>query len=197
MRTLLLTFSSLLIITVAQAQQTEYKNSFHLGADYLGLPDNVGIRYSGKYAKHLSNDRLVVSLSGGYLDAPNPRYLTGTNVKLHGRRIKRITTDATFSFDFLRSSRHALRLGVGPSVWYCEDETMGAASYTIRGDGSITNIKVAWEPSQGVNVGFHVITEYEYWFTRHTTLGSQVGLASLRNSGGLTGILGLTVGHRF
>lgn len=189
--------------TVATAQvplpqlPPAYKSSVRLGVDYLAMPEHVGARYLGQYARHLLHDRVVVAGSIGYLNVANPYELGGVPYVVQGRRIVRVTTDITASYDFLRSSSQALRLGAGPSLWYCQDERALYTNQTVNPDGSLASVDLRVARSERLNVGLTVLAEYELALGVRTTLGTRVGVASIRNSGGgLTGILGLALGYR-
>ncbi len=105
--------------SLSKAQLVDSKNSVRIGVDYMSLdaPDDLGFRYLARYARHLTNDRVVLEGSLGYLNIQNRR-LVANNFYFEGRPRQRVTADLTASFDFLRDTRQALRLGGGPSVWY-------------------------------------------------------------------------------
>lgn len=168
-----------------------------LGVDHLAMPEHVGARYLGQYARHLLHDRVVVAGSVGYLNVANPYQLGGVPYVVQGRRIVRLTTDLTASYDFLRSATQALRLGAGPSLWYCQDESALYTNQTVNPDGSLASVELRVARSQRMNVGLNILAEYELALGSRTALGTRVGVASIRHSGGgLTGILGLTLGYR-
>ncbi|RRB00729.1 hypothetical protein [Larkinella rosea] len=182
---------------VAKAQIASFKNSVRVGIDYLSLdaPDDLGYRFLGQYARHVANDRIVLEAGLGYLQVENHRRLPN-NYIFEGRPRKRITADLTASFDFIRNQHHALRLGVGPSVWYREDDLLLRADYSTQPGGGITDVKIENRPINEVNVGGHVITEYEYTTRDRITFGARFGYVNFK-AGGISSLLGLTIGYRF
>jgi hypothetical protein len=172
-------------------------STVRLGVDYLAMPEHVGARYQGQYARHILHHRVVVAGGIGYLNVANPYQLGGVPYVVQGRRIVRLTTDLTASYDFLRSTTQALRLGAGPSLWYCKDESALYTNQTVNPDGSLASVELRVARSERMNVGLSVLAEYELALGSRTALSTRVGVASIRNSGGgLTGILGLTLGYR-
>ncbi len=182
----------------AQAQNSIYRNSLGIGFERVGLdgPDATGNRYLLRYARHFRNDRLVLIGDFGYVNAPNSRYLPLTNnVYVRGKRRERLTTDATFAFDFISHSRHALRLGAGPSLWYRQDELMGPSRYTVLSDGSVTNVQINWVSVKEFNYGFNVLVEYEHAFTERLLASAKLKFASLERAG-QSSIYGVGLGYR-
>lgn len=68
----------LLICSFTTAQVIDYKNSIRIGVDYMSLdsPDDLGLRYGVRYARHFAGDRIVIEGSLGYLNIKNRRLLT-------------------------------------------------------------------------------------------------------------------------
>lgn len=183
--------------SLAHAQVTHYRNSLRIGADYMSLdaPDDLGYRYMARYGRHFGKDRLVLEGSLGYLSTPN-RHLLAQQVYLTGLPRKRITADLTIAFDLLGSSHHALRLGGGPSLWYRSDDALRSASYIVHQDGSLTDISVVRSKINEVNLGYHLIGEYEYALDNNVTLGARVGIASFTKAG-MSSLAGINIGYRF
>ncbi|GAB3807338.1 hypothetical protein GCM10028819_44010 [Spirosoma humi] len=182
---------------MASAQVAPYKNTVGIGVDYMSLdgPDDLGLRYVARYARHIANDRIVLEGSLGYLSIKNRRLIIN-NVYDEGRPRERLTVDFTVSVDFLRHSRHALRLGAGPSIWYRKDDLLQSAQFSVQQNGTITDVTIVRNRIDETNFGYHIRGEYEYAFTPRTTLAGRVGIANL-NQAGFSSIAGLTLGHRF
>lgn len=187
----------LLFCSFATAQAIDYKNSIRVGIDYMSLdaPDDLGIRYVARYARHLANDRIVLEGSFGYLCIENRR-LVFNNFYFTGRPRQRVTADLTVSFDFLRDARHALRLGGGPSVWYRKDDRLREARSIVDQNGQITGVTILNEKVDEANFGYHLAAEYEYIIGARTTLAARVGMANLARAG-ISSIVGINVGYRF
>ena len=181
---------------VAHAQLPAYRHSVSLGFERVGLdgPDDIGNRYLGRYARHLFKDRLTVEAGLGYMSVLNRRYIVN-DFFVDGKRRKRITSDLTFAFNFLRTPRHAFRLGAGPSLWYRKDQQFGGGTVTVSSDGTVSNPRIKWFTEEQINYGFNVLIEYEYAFTQHFTLAPRVSFVSLERAG-QSSIYGLNLGYR-
>lgn len=188
--------SSLLLNISAYAQLPAYRQSVRLGFERVGLdgPDDIGNRYLGRYARHLFKDRLMIEVGLGYMNVLNRRYIVN-NFFVEGKRRKRLTSDLTFAFDFLRTPRHAFRVGAGPSLWYRKDQVLGSARVTVDSNGTVSNPRTKWYMREQVNYGFNVLIEYEYAITQHVTLAPRVSFVSLERAGP-SSIYGLNLGYR-
>ncbi|GAB3789960.1 hypothetical protein GCM10028818_59350 [Spirosoma horti] len=187
----------LLICTFSTAQVINYKNSIRVGIDYMSLdaPDDLGLRYGVRYARHLANDRVVIEGSLGYLNIRNRR-LIANNIYFVGRPRQRITTDLTALYDLLSSNRQAFRLGGGLSVWYRKDEILREARTVPGQNGQPDGIEVFSEKTNETNVGFHLVAEYEYTVSARTSLAARVGMANL-DKAGISSFVGINIGYWF
>jgi hypothetical protein len=187
----------LLTCSFSQAQVATYENSVRAGMDYMSLdaPDDLGYRMRAGYARHVGNDRLVFGVSLGYLKVQNWEHMVN-NYSIEGRPRERVTTDVTVSFDFFKNTRHALRVGGGPSVWYRQDDRLRSANYLILENGRLADVKTQWERFDELNMGYNLLAEYEYGITPEISLAGRFGVANLKRSG-MSSILGLEVGYRF
>lgn len=191
----LIVFGLVLNASLAFAQiaiPDTHKNTIRAGVSWLG----VGWHYQAQYARHLFNDRLVTTASAGYMKVPNPQSLVGSGVALLGRPTKRVTFDAIVAYDFLRSQRHALRFGIGPSVWYREDESISSGRYRFYADGTVEVLSVNWKREQGWEVGGFGQFEYEYYFSRRATAGLRLAFGGLTGHDGVMAVPGAMVGYR-
>jgi hypothetical protein len=113
----ILLLSGLLLSGSLQAQVPANRNSIRLGIDLTSLdaPDDVGLRYVGRIARHFANDRIVVAAEGGYMQITSQNWLSN-DVDPGPNKRERFTADATVLFDLLHSPRQALRLGGGLSA---------------------------------------------------------------------------------
>lgn len=195
----LIIFGLMLNVSFAFAQlpQQTYKNTVRAGVSWLALPDAVGgLLYQAQYARHLFNDRFVLTTSAGYMNISNPRSLVGSGITQYGRPTKRITFDLTAAYDFLPSKRHALRFGIVPSVWYREDDDIASGQYLIYPDGRVEIVTTNWKREQGWEIGGFGQFEYECYLSRRTTAGLRLAFGGLTGHDGITPILGATVGYR-
>lgn len=198
MKTVLFLLLCLAMASAVQAQDTGYRHSLGVGFERVGLdaPDATGNRYLIRYARHLRNDRIVLAANLGYVNALNRRYLPLTNnVYVTGKRRERFTVDMTASFDLIRHSRHALRLGAGPSLWYRQDELMGPSRYTVLADGSVTNMQINWFTEKEANFGFNVLAEYEFAITEKVVVSGNIKFVDLGKMGQIS-IYGGGIGYR-
>lgn len=196
MKTLLII---VLVITLGTAQAQTYRHSVGIGVERVGLdaPDGSGNRYLARYTRHLRQDRLALQGAVGYISALNRRYL-GDNYFFDGRRRERFTTDVTLSFDFLKSPRQALRLGIGPSAWYRREDRLESVRYSFTSTGEVTNLRPNWQAERELNWGYNLLLEYEYALTRHVVMSGNVKLVSTSApAGGFNAIYGLGAGYRW
>ncbi len=178
------------------AQKPDYRNSLRFGADYMSLdaPDAMGYRVLGRYARHIGDDRLVLEGSLGYLKIPN-RESIGNGYFVEGRPRMRLSSDVTVSFDFLRSPRHALRVGFGPSAWYRQDDSVKGANFEIAPDNTVILTKLERKPVNEVNFGYNAAAEFELAINYRYTTSLRFGLANL--NGMISSMLGVNIGYRF
>ena len=161
----------------------------------LDAPDDLGYRARVSYARHVGNDRLVFGVSLGYMKIQNWEHIAN-GYSIEGRPRERVTADITVSFDFLKNQCHALRVGVGPSLWYRKDDRLRSANYLILENGMLTDVKTQWKKFDELNVGYNLLAEYEYLITPEISLAGRFGVANLKRSG-ISSILGLEVGYQF
>ncbi|QKZ14055.1 hypothetical protein [Spirosoma sp. KUDC1026] len=163
----IITVLGFLFNTLALAQPPAPKNSIQAGVDYMSLdfPDDLGYRYALRYARHLANDRLVLAATAGYLLTDN-RSTSPDDITAAGNKRQRLTGDLTILFDFLKSSRHALRAGGGLSGWARQDDIIIARSRSSFSNSEATDVlisaSVQRENVTALNVGWHATAEYEY-----------------------------------
>ena len=187
----------MLISSFTTAQVIDDKNSIRIAVDYMSLdaPDDLGLRYGVRYARHFAGDRIVIEGSLGYLNIKNRR-LIANNIYFVGRPRQRITADLTALYDFLGNRRQAFRVGGGLSVWYRRDEILREARSVPGQNGQPSGIEVISEKANETNAGFHLVAEYEYIISARTSLGARVGMANL-DKAGISSFAGVNIGYRF
>lgn len=188
----------LLILTGSAifAQKPDYRNTFRFGVDYMSLdaPDAMGYRVLGRYARHFADDRLVLEGSLGYLKIPNWQHMIN-GYYVEGRPRMRATSDVTLFYDFLRSPRHALRVGLGPSAWYRQDDSVKGFNYERLSDGTLELTNLERKRVNEVNFGYNMAAEFEVAIAYRYTVALRFGLANLDHK--ISSMLGLNVGYRF
>ncbi|QJD77389.1 hypothetical protein [Spirosoma rhododendri] len=193
MRLFLLTLTAILLSTLSTYAQY-YRNTGRVGVDFMSLdaPDDTGFRYWVRYDRHLAQDRIVLSGTLGYANVANRRqYTLSTPVIFDGRPRQRVTADLTLSYDFIRSYRHALRLGGGLSVWYRQDDVVRQISLVPGNAPAIDHVEI-----NETNVGYHLTAEYEYALTTRVVAAGRFGLANLGEAG-ISSLVGISLGRRF
>lgn len=187
----------LLLYSFTTAQVIDYKNTIRISIDYMSLdaPDDLGLRYGARYARHFADDRIVLEGSFGYFRVENKQLLFN-DFYFEGRPRQRVMADLTASFDFLRTPRHALRLGGGPSVWYRKDDRLREARSIVDQNRQETRVTILSEKVNEANFGFHVATEYEYVIGPRTTLAGRINITNL-DKAGISSAVGINVGYQF
>lgn len=200
-RTLVLICFCLAISAVANAQFSNLKNSISLDANAvtLGNVTETGSGYGFTYARHLAKDRISVEGRLGYITAKG-KDLSANGFSSYARRSERFTADLTVAYNFFKSPRHSLRLGVGPSVWLRKDDVAKGMIFvkeTIESP-KIERVDFLREDIQEVNFGGHLVGEYEFSVTQSLILGVRGDLAQFnRNKTALNRMAGFKVGYRF
>ena len=198
-------FCCLFSCTFADAQSPEFTRSLSVDANIvdLGNVPDPGFGFGISYARHFSNDRFTIGGRLGYADAPgqNASYYTDDqDFRSYGRKSERFTADFRVSYNFLRSSRHALRLGAGPSVWSRKDDMLLGMNVVVESLGSPNVIQVEYlrEDVQEINFGGSLLGEYEYALTPSLALGVRGGFAQFnRKKTGFNPMGGISLGYRF
>lgn len=192
---LLLTLS---VTTLSTAQAQTYHHSVGIGVERVGLdaPDGIGNRYLAQYTRHLRQDRLTLQGALGYASVLNRRHL-GNDDYIYGRR-QRFTADVTLAFDFLKSPRQALRLGVGPSAWYRREDVLQSLRYSFGPTGELINVQADWQQERKLELGYNLLLEYEYALTSHVVVSGNMKLIDVNEpGGGISAIYGLGAGYRW
>lgn len=170
----------------------KYKNTIRIGADYITLnsPTNAGIRFVGRYSRHLANDRIVLEGSLGFAEIPNQIQ------RLYQDHRYRVTSDVTVLYDLLKSSFHSLRIGGGGSAWYRREGDSPQTTNVFDSTGRVIISAIALEQISETNFGYHAVTEYEYLTSSGISLSGRIGFVSLKKVG-TTPTFGLNLGYKF
>lgn len=191
----------------AQAQQSTYKNSVQVGIDQTSIDVNgsghPARRYTATYSRHLVNDRLILRGNLGYINHYVSEQAYPFNYYYKTDQLRYTTADVTLLFDFLKSNRHALRLGGGPTLWHMSNRLAGFTTiHYTEGGGAIESISFDRFPERAWRAGFNTAAEYEYALTPQLTIGARLtaigffGDDSKYIANSVT-TAGLQVGYRF
>lgn len=180
----------------SQAPYVPAKNAVQLGADYLGVDPGNGLKYrfSVDYQRYTARDRIGLGLSVGYMGSQRTTVLVPDFVSVGVNSRRRITVDMTATYNLLHSVHHALRLGVGPSVWYSQDDLfLKVDPYPIP---SGTPASVQRRQTEGWDIGGHGLVEYMYALALNTQLSLHTGAAVVGPTG-IAPLFGFRAGYRF
>ncbi|WP_461130082.1 hypothetical protein [Spirosoma aerophilum] len=178
---------------LGSAQMKISKNSIRLAADYttIGVTDQQAtVRYSLIYARHLSNDRLTLESSLGYAF----HYLPATSSHQEAH-FSRTTADFSLLYTILKSSRHGIRLGAGPSLWYRQESVALSTDTPVLPTGDVIKFSLTNPYQDGLKAGLNVVSEYSYSLSSCFTLGGRVSMFYVNSN--IIPALGLTTGFNF
>lgn len=158
-----------------------------IGLSYmsLDLPDDMVFRPSVSVEKHLIGRLSVGAQLGGI------RYQGADNTHNIPEIRRRFTSDLTAKISALRYKRTALKIGVGPSLWYRNDEVVSRVQ--LRTDApDFVSKPVSWDmkTNKGWHLGYNASVEVETAVSRNFSLAAGISVANLGRSG-LSSILGL------
>jgi hypothetical protein len=174
--------------------------------DVMGEADGLSPwRYSLRYGRQLGQSRWTIEPGLTYtsrsrthqLAIPYPVAFTGDQTQL-------ATLDVDFFYNLLRSNRHTLQLGAGPSLWYIRDSPISNLSYEISRDGTIQRISFERDTRNNIRPGVNLRAAYDYNVTPAVVVGFRTGIsANLMSMPAFSTLgvslftLGLNLGYRF
>ncbi|RCR68290.1 hypothetical protein [Larkinella punicea] len=206
------------ILSVAQSQINNGGSSIRVGIDYMSLkapedfivlfptrnlgiktsvaaPDKMAIRYVTQFVHQIANNRIVIEGSIGFIPIRRPRLQLTDAYYVEGHRRQRFTGDMTVLVNFIKNSRHAIRLGGGPSVWYRMDNMLEEVRYVIDNGNQVIVNRQSRQQTNELNVGYHLTAEYAYELNNRFILGSRLGIANFKGKYG-TKLVGIFLGYR-
>lgn len=169
-------------------------NALRVGAEYMSLdaPDAMSYRFGGGYGLYLN--RLKLQAEVGFLTFQGQdQWING--IPFEGQKRQRIMADLTFSFDFLKNKRHGLFVGLGPSLWYREDDSFSGATFGSDPTGQIVIVNQQRKQIRQFNLGYHFMAEYEYLVSPRIIISGRFGFADL-NIAGSSSMAGFGLGYR-
>lgn len=172
------------------------KKYLKVGVNYLKLdaPDATGPHYNIEYLSYIVDNKILLSTALGYFESNN-RINVINDIYTSGNFRRRITGDITISFVPIKTIRHSINIGVGPSFWHRTDKIYRSINYTLKPDGSVTDLVVDSRNTKKVDIGIHGVVAYQYAISKHLNITSQVSLARFRSTS-IIPIAGIGVGFR-
>jgi hypothetical protein len=192
---------------LAQAQTPVLpKHSLRFAVDELNVRSEAdGLfpwRYSLRYGRQLGQSRWVIEPGLTYTSFARMERLN--SLSFTGDQTQLITLDIDFFYNLLRSNRHALQLGAGPSLWYTRDRPISSLSYEANRDGIIQRINIDRDTRNSIRPGMNLRVAYDYTVTPSVIVGFRTGISANLMSvpefstlGASQFTLGLNVGYRF
>jgi hypothetical protein len=180
----------------AQVPYIPAKNAIQIGSDFLGIDPANGLkfRFAVDYRRYIARDRIGLCLSVGFMNSERAVVLVPDYVSVGTNSRQRITVDLTASYNLLHSVHHALRLGLGPSVWRSNDDLFVKVDpYPVP---SGTMIYAQRRQTQGWELGGHGLIEYTYALSLNTQVSLHTG-AAIVGPFGFAPLFGLRAGYRF
>lgn len=156
------------------------------GLDYLALdlPDDLVFSPHIDYERKLAG-RFFLSGKLGLVDFKGTDSFTQTIPESR----KRIMLDIEGKIALLRFRENYLKLGVGPSVWYRNDEIVNRISFPLEDQTNV--ISYEKRHTTEVNLGAKVNGELDINVMKNMTLRGNFSFSHFKNAG-TSSVLGLT-----
>ncbi|HEY0110999.1 MAG TPA: hypothetical protein VGB67_15270 [Fibrella sp.] len=180
----------------AQVPYVPAKNAIQLGTDFIGIDPANGLRYrfAFDYRRYIGRDRIGLGLSVGFMSSQRTTVLIPDYISVGTNTRRRVTVDMTATYNLLRSVHHALRIGVGPSAWYSNDDLFVKVDpYPVP---SGTPVYAQRSHTTGWDIGGHGLVEYTYALSLNTQVSLHTGAAVVGPTG-FSPLFGLRAGYRF
>ncbi|GAB3270850.1 hypothetical protein GCM10027347_41790 [Larkinella harenae] len=159
------------------AQSPVYNNALRVSVEATNKYENKVqmqrhiLRYSVGYHRKLSNSRWLVDGSLSYLQNHIREKASGFDASYIGTRSQRISADVAALYNILKSPRHTLQLGAGPSLWYQRNELETDVTIRLNGGQEVDKITVERTKKPEVVLGFNLQLAYEYAITPQVGAG--------------------------
>ena len=89
------------------------------------------------------------------------------------------TSDFTFLHNIIKNPSHALRIGLGPSVWFFKEVNQPSVTKVVATDGIIFVTAVASDIIDETTFGFNMIADYKFVSMSRFSLLGRGGYTSL------------------
>ncbi len=195
---------------LADAQTPAYKNSVRMtiGATYVKgdqQSQSPVPQYGVIYSRQLGTSPWLVETGLSYTNRYVREQFTPFQFYFPGDRSQLVTADLNFMVNLLRSTRHTLRIGAGPSFWYVRNGIVNNLSGTTSvGSQQLESVSYTRSYSHNVNLAVNLRSDYEYALSTRVILGLRISTGGnvLQADGHstLTGTLstiGVSTGYRF
>jgi hypothetical protein len=191
------------------AQIPAYKNSVRvaLSTTYVkgdNRRQSPVLNYALIYSHQLGNSRWLAETGFSYSSRYVQEQITPFQFLFPGDRSQLVTADFTFLYNLLKSNRHALRIGAGPSFWYAQNGLLENIGGIVGPNGQVMDIVFIRKYSHDINLAVNGRADYSYAFTPRIILGVRVATGGNvfqpDARGTLFGSLstvGLSAGYRF
>lgn len=213
MRNIFITISALIAPHLAKGQLFVYRNSVRLALETV-VTNNHGYRqppiprYSVLYSKQLAQSRWMAEAGLSYMSLYKDERIDPYNYYFLSDRSQRVSADLVLLFNVLKSNRHAIRFGAGPSFWYQRNGYVrNLGVYLTRGGQQVDYVTFDRANRNEFDLGLNLRSDYEYAVSSHFIVGFRLGTAgkvvqigTKDNESYLIGTLatiGASVGYRF
>jgi hypothetical protein len=210
MKNVLFSFLFCSVAYLSSAQTTTYKNSvqFHVETLYKKgdqRPQSPVLKYSLIYNRRLAESKWIVEAGATYANRYVREQFTPYQYFFLGDRSQLITLDLSGMYNLLKSNRHALRVGAGPSLWYTRNSFISNLTGTTTTDmQQLTDVSFSRDYNHNFTLAFVLRGSYEYSLTprmivglRASTGGNILNGNRLSKLGGSLHTVGLSAGYRF
>lgn len=213
MKTIFLVILAFIAPQLAKGQPLIPGNSVRLALETVitnnhANPQSPMLRYSALYTKQLAQSRWLAEAGVSYMSVYEDERVDPFNYHFLGDRSQRISADLAILFNVLKSNRHTVRIGAGPSFWYQRNGYVrNLATYMTVGGQQIDYITFDRVNQNQFDVGLNLRSEYDYAVSPHFIMGIRLGtsgtaihLGSPSTQSSLIGTLitvGLSAGYRF
>lgn len=200
-----------LVAIASKAQKPNQKNLIYVGAGKTITANSVfgprpAVLYEVTYTRFLARGRWSIEGTLSYINHYKREQASPFNYYYLGDRSQRIRLDLPVLFTVLKSTRHRLRIGLGPSVWYqkngyARDETIALEP----GGQEVSSISFMRTTAYQSALGMNLAAAYDFTILPSLVIGlrgglggsiisTNVELASLNNS---MAAVGVRIGYGF
>jgi hypothetical protein len=136
------------------------------------------LRYAAGYRRLIGSKAWMFEGTLGYMGNFVREDLNPEQGTYKGTRSKRIYADGSILRDLLKSDRHHLRIGGGPSLWYQQNAFPIDVTIWKKPTGNIDYVEVKRNKRSEFVAGFNLRAGYDYSITPELVLGARVGILS-------------------
>ncbi len=209
MKHLLFALLSCFVVHSVKAQSSTYQNSVQVQLEALYVkadqrPQSPVPKYSLLYARDL-NHRWRAEAGASYTNRYLREQFSPYQSFFPGQRTQLASFDLTVLYNLLHSNRHALRLGLGPSLWYTRNGAVTDLTGVVAvGGQQLELISYTRASSHSFNLALSLRGNYEYSITSRFVIGARASVGGNILGGDAYSILGgslmtggALVGYRF